>query len=172
MQKIMFGGLFLAMLSTQAGARPSPAVVNACLRTASASPTVRYVPIPAGAFQVTEDEEAGKTDITLRHGPDTVGTWEVKNPRASGLVFNGRGTPLARVARLDKRKAPAEFNPYEAMWGEAREGSKSYICATFNFGGVGKSGSFQNVRGLYLIERSTGAGTTFYTSGSTEAPEK
>ena len=64
------------------------------------------------------------------------------------------------------------FNPYEAIWGEAREGSKSYICATFNFDGLGKSGSFQSVRGLYLIERSAHSGATFYMSGITAASEK
>jgi len=170
--KILLAGLLLGALCAQAGAKPSPAVVDACLRTTSDSPKVHYTPIPADAFQVTEDEEAGKTDITLRHGPDTVGTWEVKKPRAFGLVFNGKETPLARVTRLDKRKAPAVFNPYEAIWGEAREGNKSYICATFNFDGLGKSGSFQNVRGLYLIERSARAKSTFYTSGNIAVNEK
>ena len=164
--KILLFGLLLGSLCAQAGAKPSPALVDACLRTASESPKVRYTPILADAFQVTEDEEARKTDITLRHGLDTVGTWEVKKPRAFGLVFNGKETPLARVTRLDKRKAPAVFNPYEAIWGEAREGNKSYICATFNFDGMGKSGRFQNARGLYLIERSARAKFVFYTAGN------
>lgn len=170
--KKLLAGLLLGALATQADARPSPAVVDTCLRTESVSPEVRYTLITADAFQVTEDEEGGKTDITLRHGRDTVGTWEVKKPQSFGLVFNGKETPLARVARLDKRKLPTAFNPYEAMWGEAREGSKSYICVTFNFDGLGKSGSFQNVRGLYLIERHTRAGATFYTSGNIAVSEK
>ena len=170
--KILLAGLLLGALAAQAGAKPSPAVVDACLRTESVSPKVRYSPIPADAFHVAEDEEAGKTETTLRHGPDTVGIWEVKKPRAFGLVFNGKETPLARVTRLDKRKVPEIFNPYEAIWGEAREGSKSYICATFNFDGLGKSGSFQNVRGLYLIERSVHSSATFYTAGNIAASEK
>lgn len=170
--KALFTGLLLGILTAQASARPSPAVVDACLRTESASPKVRYTSITADAFQVTEDEEAGKTNITLQHGPDTVGTWEIKKPQAFGLVFNGKEMPLARVTRLDKRKLPAVFNPYEAIWGEAREGSKSYICATFNFDGLGKSGSFQNMRGLYLIERHAHAGATFYASGNIAVSKK
>ena len=70
------------------------------------------------------------------------------------------------------RKAPEAFNPYEAIWGEVGAGGKSYMCATFNFDGVGTSGSFQNVRGLYLIERSALAKTVFYTSGNIAASEK
>ena len=170
--KSLLAGLLLGALSTEVGAKPSVAVVDACLRTESASPKVRYTPIPTDAFQVTEDEEAGKTSTTLRHGLDTVGTWEMKKPRAFGLVFNGRETPLARVTRLDKRKAPDVFNPYEAIWGEAREDSKSYFCATFNFDGVGKSGSFQNVRGLYLFERSGRGRAMFYTAGNISVSEK
>jgi hypothetical protein len=170
--KALSAGLLLGVLSAQAGARPSPAVVDACLRTESVPPEVRYISITADAFQVTEDEEAGKTNITLQHGPDTIGTWEIKKPQAFGLVFNGKEMPLARVTRLDKRKLPAVFNPYEAIWGEAREGSKSYICATFSFDGLGKSGSFQNMRGLYLIERHAYAGATFYASGNIAVSKK
>lgn len=162
----------LGALAAQAGARPSPAVVDTCLRTESASSKVRYIPIAADAFQVTEDEEAGETEIALKYGKDTVGTWEAKTPQAFGLLFNGKKTPLARVTRLDKTTVPAAFNPYEAIWGEAREGRNSYICATFNFDGLGKSGSFQNVRGLYLIDRHARNGATYYTLGNIEAVEK
>ena len=167
--KTSFVGLLLGALAVQAGARPSLAVVDSCLRIESASPGVQYVPIAADAFRITEDEEAGKTEITLRHGADTVGIWKVKKPEAFGLLFNGKKTPLARVTRLGKGRAPAAFNPYEAMWGDIRESGKSYICATFNFDGLGQSGSFQNVRGLYLIERRAGA--VFYTVGTIEANE-
>jgi hypothetical protein len=159
----------LGAASTQASGEPSHAVVDACLRGENATPEVRYRPIAAAAFLVTEDKEAGKTETTLRHGQDTVGTWQVKKPREFGLVFNGKEIPLGRVTRLDKRKAPEEFNPYEAIWGEAREGSKSYICATFNYDGLGKSGSLQNVRGLYLIARGAGSRATFYISGNIAA---
>lgn len=170
--KTLFAGLMLGALSAHAAARPSPAVVDTCLRTESTSPKVRYIPIAADAFQVTEDEEAGESEIALKYGKDTVGTWEVKKPQAFGLLFNGKKTPLARVTRLVKDKAPAAFNPYEAIWGEAREGRNAYICATFNFDGLGKSGSFQNVRGLYLIERHARNPVTYYTVGNIEAAEK
>lgn len=70
------------------------------------------------------------------------------------------------MTRLDKRDAPAAFNPYDAMCGVAQEGKKSYICATFNLDGLGKSGNFQNVRGLYVIERRKHAHAPFYSIGN------
>ena len=39
-------------------------------------------------------------------------------------------------------------------------------------GGLGKSCSFQNVRGLYLIERHARAESVFYTSGNIAVSEK
>jgi hypothetical protein len=59
--KALSAGLLLGVLSAQAGARPSPAVVDACLRTESVPPEVRYISITADAFQVTEDDETGKS---------------------------------------------------------------------------------------------------------------
>ena len=170
--KVLLAGLFLGILSMLAAAKPSPAVVDACLRTGNESPTVRYTAIPTNAFQLTEDAEAGKTHTNLRYGSDTFGTWAGKKSTAFGLVFNGKETPLAGVIRLDKRQAPAIFNPYEALWGEAREGGKSYLCATFTFDGLGKNGSFQNVRGLYLIERCARANATYYAMGNIAVSKK
>ena len=158
--------LALAAFSSQAIAKPSTAVVDACVRTESTARHVRYTPIETGAFHVTEDGEAGKTDTTLRHGKDTIGTWEVQKPPAFGLLFNGKETSLAHVIRLDRSQAPVPFSPYLAMWGIVRDGQTSYVCITFNFDGLGRSGTFQNVRGLYLIERKTTSRNIFYAIGN------
>lgn len=164
--KTVIAGLMIVTSAVYANAAPSAAVVRACLHTASESPDVRYTPIDVGAFEVIEDEDTKKTATVLHHGDDTVGTWEGKKPAAFGLIFNGKETSLARIVRLKKGTAPVAFGPYEAIWGAAQEGKKSYICATFNFDGLGKSGSFQNVRGLYLIEQSKRARGVFYTVGN------
>ena len=93
--------------------------------------------------------------------------WEVKSTNAFGLIFNGEEPPLRRVTRLDRRHAPTPFDPYKAMWGDARQGAKPYICITFNFDGLGQSGSFQNVRGVYIIEKSSRA--VFFAAGDIRA---
>jgi hypothetical protein len=164
--KILLASLFLSVPLLQARANPSSAIVETCLHAVSASSAVQYTPIEVGAFEVTDDEDLGKITTTFRHGKDTIGTWELKKTQKFGLIFNGRETQLDRVIRLNKQNVPAEFNPYEAIWGIARDSKRSYICATFNFDGLGKSGSFQNVRGLYLIERNKKVKFPFYTMGN------
>lgn len=156
----------LAALSMQTHAAPSAALIDACLRTESNSPSVRYAPIDVRALEIIEDQEERKTSTVLRHRKDTVGIWEVSKPPTFGLVLNGKETPLAQVIRLNKRDAPTAFSPYEAMWGEAQEGKQSFICATFNFAGLGQSGSFQNVRGLYIFERGKRGSLPFYAVGN------
>lgn len=163
--KILIAGLLIATFSAQTNAVPSAAIVDACLKTESTSPDINYSPIKAAAFEVIEDETERTTTTLVHYETDSVGTWERAMPATFGLVFNGKKTPLARVVRLDKKKAPETFSPYEAIWGLAKDAKGSYICATFNFDGLGKSGSFQNVRGLYLIERSKRARGVFYTYG-------
>jgi hypothetical protein len=168
--KALVTALLLGALAIQANANPSSGVVKACLRTESAMPEVRYTPIDAGAFEVIEDQETRTTATVLRHGKNTVGTWE--GPVTFGLFFNGKKTPLKNVIRLDKAQAPTAFSPYEAIWGVAEEGKRSYICATFTFSGLGNSGSFQNARGSYLMERSKLAKVPFYAVGNIASNEK
>lgn len=164
--KMLVAGLVLTALCTLTSARPSMAVVETCLHAASTSPEIHYIPINAGAFEIVEDIETKTTATILHVGKDSVGTWERTRPATFGLVFNGIETPLAQITRLGKSNAPTEFSPYEAIWGLAQDGKTSYICATFNFDGLGKSGSFQNVRGVYLIERRRHSQAPFFTIGN------
>lgn len=163
--KPLLAVLLMSFISLHAYARPSRPVVDACLKTSSVAAKAVYTPIPAEAFEVAEDEDTGRIETTLRHGNDVIGVWELRSPKAFGLYFNGSETPLDRVGRLNKRHVPVAFNPYTATWGEIREGAKRYICITFNFDGLGQSGSFQNVRAIYLMAPKLRAGGTFYTVG-------
>ncbi len=166
--KILLSGLLFAAIHAHLDAKPSADVLDSCLRAESNSPSIHYTQISVRAFNVSEDEETGRTETTFRYGRDTIGTWRRTPPRRFGLIFNGMAIPLRRVTLLDQRQRPAEFDPYEAIWAEARAGRRSYICATFNFDGLGKSGNFQYVRGLYLIERGTRGNPVFYIAGKVE----
>ncbi len=170
--KARIAGVIFCSLSVAGYAAPSPRIVNACLSTQSTSKAVTYTEIAHGGFNVEEDEEAKKISITVVHGKDTAGIWKVAVPKAFGLVYNGKQINLKQVVRLDKRNAPAEFDIYKAIWGEAREGGKAYLCITFNFDGLGQSGSFQNVRGAYLIEKQARAFKPFYAAGDIRHAEK
>jgi hypothetical protein len=148
-----FAGCILVIAVSNVFAAPSPAVTRTCLKANNASATVKYTPIESSDWLVSEDEDEKRTETTLRHGKQTIGVWEVKSPPAFGLIANGSAIALDHVTSVTAGQAPVSFNPYLAMWGTVREGARSYVCITFNFEGLGQSGSYQDIRGAYLIER-------------------
>jgi hypothetical protein len=170
--KALLAKVLLYSISLNVQARPSQRIVDACLKTESTSITVKYAELENSGFSNEADEDAKKTSITRGHGKNVAGIWEVESPRAFGLVYNGSEIDLKKVTALDKRQVPAQFDIYQAVWGEAREGSNAYLCITFNFEGVGQSGSFQNVRGVYLIDTKASTFKPFYTIGDIRKIEK
>ena len=168
-QTFVAGFLYLVSLAVQAKA-PSPGIVNSCLSTVSTSKTVRYAHtknISVNEIAEVDDDRIGaeKLATVVDVGKDTFGMWTSKAPKGYGLVYNGKEMPLHRVIRLDKRHAPVELNLYKSIYGVASEGNSSYLCVTFNFDGLGESGTYQNIRGLYLIDRTPRAFKAYYTAG-------
>jgi hypothetical protein len=162
--KRLIAALSLTISSVPAYAQPSQNVTKTCVKAESTSPLVKYTDIPATEINEAEDQDSGKTETTIRFGREEMGTWETRSPSAFGLVYNGKKISLDHISRLSKEK-PSQFDLSLAKWGVVSEGAKSYICITFNFEGLGQSGSFQNVRGIYLIDRSAQPLRSFYTVG-------
>jgi hypothetical protein len=162
--KQLAAGLALIIGSTHASGQPSKEVTKTCVKAGSTSPGVTYVAIPVTRIDETEDEDTGKTETTIRLGPEQMGTWETGSADSFGLVYNGKQISLDRVIRLSKEE-PAQFRTSLAQWGVVASGKRSYICVTFNFEGLGQSGSFQSVRGIYLIDRRAQPVRPFYTVG-------
>jgi hypothetical protein len=133
-----------------ASAAPSKQVVDSCLKTEAVRGAF-YTRISPATFTVDEDDSHKRTSITVAHQRHRLGIWESTESEDFGLVFNTSIIPLAKIIRIGS-DAPAAFTPYSVQWGEARDGKKSYLCITFNFPGLGESGSFQNIRGLYVID--------------------
>ena len=167
--KLLCAAIGFASLATAASAAPSKAVIDACARAATDAPAVRYTAIAADAFEVTEDEGGMRTEIVLRHEKDVVGVWRGKNPHAFGLMINGRQIGLQQIKQIDPGQSAETFNPYEALWGAVREGKRSYLCVAFTFDGLGKSGAFQDVRGVYVIDRQARPAKAYYAVGKFSA---
>jgi hypothetical protein len=146
--------------------QPSQEVTKTCVSAESTSARVKYTEIPVREIAETEDEDTKRTEITVHSGKDEFGVWQSESPDSFGLVYNGKEIPLSSVARLSAEQ-PARFNPYLARWALIAEGNQSYLCITFNFDGLGRSGSFQTVRGVYLIDRADRLFRPFYTIGKT-----
>ena len=137
--------------SSHVSASPSKAVVDTCLRTADVHPKVHYQSWPVREINEFDNEERKRNELTMRFRGQSVGIWTSERQRW-GIILNGQSVPSQRIISLAKKSEPYEFDPRLAMLGEIRDGKNKYVCVTFNFDGIGRSGSYQNVRGAYLIE--------------------
>jgi hypothetical protein len=85
-----------------------------------------------------------------------VGYAESKTDQA--LIYSRKLFRLSKAKRLGDNHGikPGAFNPTLAQWSIAKIGAQQYFCVSFNFDGLGRSGTFQNVRGGYLINIKSG----------------
>jgi hypothetical protein len=148
--KILLLAGMIACSPCLAGSAPPAPIIHSCLKTASVRDAV-YTDISPTDFTIEENDSHKRTATTLVHRGQTLGIWESSESEDFGLVFKTAKIPLAKIIKVGP-DAPARFTPYTAQWGAARYGTHRYLCITFNFPGLGESGSFQNKRGLYLID--------------------
>jgi len=112
----------------------------------------RYGP-PSRRMKSTVTTTSGgggyKATLFRAHGRD-VGYAE-KDGR-DGLIW-GRSIVLLKLASpLDQPpETPSTFTLLLADWSTIQQGSQRFLCVNFNFDGLGRSGSFQKVHGLYLM---------------------
>jgi hypothetical protein len=133
-----------------ASSAPPEPIVDTCLKTVSVH-CASYTDIAPTGFTVEEDDSHKRTATTLVHRGWTLGIWESTEPEEFDLVYNTAMIPLAKIKKVGP-DAPAPFAPYTAQWGAAHYATHRYLCITFNVPGLGESSSFQNRRGLYLID--------------------
>jgi hypothetical protein len=145
--------LFAAILGCSpcwASPVPPQQIIQSCLRTESVG-NAAYTDISPTRFSVEEDDDVKRTSTTLAYKRHVLGIWESTESKEFGLKYGTTSIPAAKIVRVGS-DVPAAFTPYTAQWGEARFGKKLFLCITFNLAGLGQSGSFQNIRGLYLID--------------------
>lgn len=137
-------------------------VINSCMKTESTQ-HVSYVDLAPEDFSVDEDDSQNRTVTTMLHGRHRFGIWESTRSDAFGMIHNKARISSEKIKKLGS-EVPAPFTPFTAQWGEARYRGHKYFCITFNFEGLGESGSFQNVRGLYAVDMSQ-PDKFYYTAG-------
>jgi hypothetical protein len=147
-----------------AGAAPSKKITDSCLSTEPRSSDISYVDLSPENFYVEEDVVRKIESKTMLHRDQSFGIWENPGSSQFGLVAGGREVPVAEVIKLSEA-APSTFNPYTAQWGEVRDAKNAYLCITFNFEGLGQSGSFQNIRGMYLFDLTRRPAAIYYLVG-------
>jgi hypothetical protein len=130
--------------------KPSEDAIDACLKL-NASGRATYSKIDTSAFQ-SEDKYKGGYQATLFSDKGQRIGYAEKSGKDDALIWGRWLVPLASALPLnDKADDPSEFTPMLAMWGHVKDGEQRLLCINFNFDGIGRSGSFQSVHGLYLM---------------------
>lgn len=126
-------------------------VVKACLKTESTN-RVNYSDISPSNFSVEQDSDIQVESTMVVYRRERFGVWESSKNPDFGIQYNDYRIKSSEIVRIDSDE-PISFTPYTAQWGAAKYGVKKFFCITFNFPGIGQSGTFQNIRGLYIIDR-------------------
>jgi hypothetical protein len=162
--KALLVALMILVSIGRVDASPSKQITDSCLKTYTISNSTKYADLRPENFYVEEDLDRNIVSKTILHRNQSFGIWEATSSEKFGLILSGREVPAREVIILSG-EPPSIFTPYTARWGEVRNAKESFLCITFNFEGLGQSGSFQNIRGVYLIELNRRPATIYYLVG-------
>jgi len=157
-------GLVLMTVSHAHVRPPSEGIIAACLEGEGNQQT-RRVAIDTAQVTLTDSFRGGyRATLWTLNGVE-VGYAETT--RRAALVWGRHVIALTRAIAIDKpRSTPTAFTPSLADWSVIEHGTQRFLCVNFNFDGLGRSGSFQRVHGLYLLEDPAGrhgSPSLFYT---------
>jgi hypothetical protein len=162
--KALWVALMMLMYTGGVGASPTKKITDSCLTTDPISRDISYVDLSPSSFYVEADDVRNIESKTILHRNQSFGIWEKPDSSMFGLIAGGREVPVSEVIKLGEA-APSTFTPYTAQWGEVRDAKEAYLCITFNFEGLGQSGSFQNIRGMYLFDLTRRPAAIYYLVG-------
>jgi hypothetical protein len=138
------------------GAPPDANLVKSCLLAQASVPSITIRSLNAHEVSQEDDYAAGfnATYIFKYRGSD-VGYAEGKADQA--LIYLNKIYRLSMAVPLGDNHGikPDAFDPTLAQWSLAKQGHQEFFCVSFNFNGLGESGSFQNVYGGYLLNTKT-----------------
>lgn len=143
-----FIALFLGLFSLNALAQIPESVLRSCMLLESSGPDVEYSELD-GSGTVSDDEIPGYSLFSYaRH--DVVFGYATANKGSRDLIVVGAmRVPISRAKRLGTDR-PQRIDSSKAVYSVLTKAHKSYFCIASNFGGLGRSGSFQNVRQAYI----------------------
>jgi hypothetical protein len=114
----------------------------------SSGPDVEYGELESSGI-ISDDEILGYSLFSYaRH--DVIFGYATANKGSRDLIVVGAmRVPISRATRLG-RDHPQRIDSSKAVYSILTKAHKNYFCIASNFGGLGRSGSFQNVRQAYI----------------------
>ncbi|MBU9580460.1 hypothetical protein KTE26_18665 [Ralstonia mannitolilytica] len=140
--------LFFGLFSLNALAQIPESVVRSCMLLESSGPDVEYSELESTGT-ISDDEIPGYSLLShARH--DVIFGYATANKGPRDLIVVGAmRVPISRATRLG-RDHPQRIDSSKAVYSILTKSHKNYFCIASNFGGLGRSGSFQNVRQAYI----------------------
>ncbi|MGY6153066.1 hypothetical protein [Paraburkholderia graminis] len=156
MKKFVAAAFLAAMWSLGYGAPPDENLVKSCLLAQAFAPAVAIRSL--NPHEVTQEGgyAAGfNATYMFRYRGANVGYAESNTDQA--LIFLNRLHKVSGAIPLGDNRGikRSAFDPTLAQWSVAKEGKQEFFCVSFNFDGLGRSGSFQNIHGGYLLNTKT-----------------
>lgn len=131
--------------------QPSDAVVFSCLTARSISSDVKFKALETNEIAEMDNYKSGYKAVYYFENAGT-DTGYAKNGNRRALIYDGNVFPIEKAFVLpNARLRFYDFNPYLADWSKVTDKSGQYLCVSFNFDGLGRSGSLQAERGGYLL---------------------
>lgn len=123
-------------------------VVESCLAFDAMSQAIS-IEEPDEPGVVDDDFMRGYSMFEYRRKGKAFGYATNKGKQADKIIF-GTQTRLISSARPVDHVKPERLSPALAEFGVIHYQSKAYMCISSNFDGIGRSGTFQNVRFGYI----------------------
>jgi hypothetical protein len=148
---VLLCGLFVSCMAH--AAKPSDALIYSCMSATPVTQVVRLTSIPTNQ-SIDEDEyKPGYTATFFQYKGKDIGY--ARSAASNALIYDGAlyktGTATRLLTGDDK---PVEIDPNLAAWSLISEGRDRFLCVSDTLGGLGRSGSYQNVRYAYLLSLS------------------
>lgn len=156
MKKIVPATAAMLMSAMGYAASPSEHVLMSCLEAEAVAPSVTIKNL--NTEEVTRQEKYAE-------GFDALYMFEYRGSDVGYAQGEGGDAViyLGRLGRLSKAISVGDnrgiklgsFNPFLAEWRIVKGQNREYLCVSFSFDGLGRSGDYQNVRGGYLLDTAT-----------------
>ncbi len=133
---------------------PSDAVVKSCLGGEAVSSKLAYRPLRTQEV-LSQDEYKPGYNATYYVEIDGKDIGYAEGESNHAIIYYGRLYPLNSAIAINEnynQQETIQFNPYLAEWSFIQEKRNLYLCTSFNFDGIGRSGNYQKVRGGYFLE--------------------
>jgi hypothetical protein len=148
---VVFVGMILVSIAH--AAEPSKQVIYSCLSGEPINSSIKVVDIKSDEITGEDDYIKGYKANFFDYKGIEIGYAE--SEKGNGIVYSKKLFPLKSAQHLlHSDTAVDEINIYLASFSIISDTKSRYLCVSDNLDGIGRSGSFQNVRYGYLLSLS------------------